>query len=95
MSLDVNLTITFIAYVSQTLVKKVLNVYNLSVPLLEYLLYIFDQYPTLGFYFVHNFHTTTTVFIAILLAYLGLTLALGAKRVYFDRFVENDETEKK
>jgi hypothetical protein len=40
---------------------------------------------------VNNFHTTVGVFIAILLGYLVLTLALGAKRVYFDPFTEKPD----
>jgi hypothetical protein len=45
---------------------------------------------------VHNFHTTTGVFIIILIGYVLLTLALGAKRAYFDPFIEkSDEPDKK
>ncbi len=40
---------------------------------------------------MHNFHTTIGVFVAILLAYLGLTLVMGAKSVYFDPFVEKPD----
>ena len=36
---------------------------------------------------VHNFHTTTSVFITILVGYVIFTLALGAKRAYFDPFI--------
>ena len=48
---------------------------------------------------MHNFHTTIGVFIAILLAYLVICLALGAKNLYFGPFVEkpdskSDESEK-
>jgi hypothetical protein len=38
-----------------------------------------------------NFHTTADIFIVILLGYLGLTLALGAKELYFGRFSEKED----
>jgi hypothetical protein len=37
---------------------------------------------------MENFHTTADVFIVIILAYLGLTLVLGAKQLYFGKFSE-------
>ena len=35
---------------------------------------------------MENFHTSADLFIVIVLAYLGLSLFLGAKQVYFGRF---------
>jgi hypothetical protein len=44
---------------------------------------------------MQSFHTTADLFIVILLAYLGLTLALGAKQLYFGKFIEKEETPEK
>jgi len=40
---------------------------------------------------MENFHTTADVFIVILLVYLGLTLALGAKQLYFGNISEKED----
>jgi hypothetical protein len=40
---------------------------------------------------MENFHTSADLFIVIVLAYLGLSLFLGAKQVYFGRFTKPED----
>ena len=51
--------------------------------------YILEEKLIMG-----NFHTTADVFFVIILVYLGITLALGAKQLYFGNFIEEEKAEK-
>jgi len=38
-----------------------------------------------------GFHTTWPIFLAIVFGYLGLSLFIGGKKIYFDKFEEPKE----